>query len=85
MFKKTDLRGRMEGERERALRAQAERLERKNKQELEAMRLKFKMMSNAGAIDSSSLRSPTASESETSMAAALSMSPRRSDALDNIR
>ena len=54
-------------------------------QELEAMRLKFKMMSNAGAIDSSALRSPTASESETTMAAALSMSPRRSDALENIR
>ena len=49
------------------------------------MRLKFKMMSNAGAIDSSALRSPTASESETTMAAALSMSPRRSDALENIR
>ena len=52
---------------------------------MEAMRLKFKMMSNAGAIDSSALRSPTASESETTMAAALSMSPRRSDALENIR
>ena len=49
------------------------------------MRLKFKMMSNAGAIDSSALRSPTASESEATMAGALSMSPRRSDALENIR
>ena len=40
---------------------------------------------NAGAIDTSALRSPTASESEATMAGALSMSPRRSDALENIR
>jgi hypothetical protein len=54
----------LEGERTRALTAQAERLERRTKQELEAMRTKFKMMANSGALDS---RSPSASESELSM------------------
>ncbi len=53
----------MEEERARALKAQADRMERRTRQEVEAMRLKFKMMTNA-AIDS---RSPSASESELSM------------------
>ena len=52
-------------DKERALKAQADRLAGKAKQELDSLRARFKMMQNSGALD----RSPSASESELSLEA----------------
>jgi hypothetical protein len=63
-------RKRLQEERERALNAQAERLAQRSKHELDALRARFKMMQNSGALPSgeySSSRSPSASESELSL------------------
>ena len=55
-------------EKDRALKAQADRLSHKAKQEVDSLRARFKMMQNAGALD----RSPSASESELSLEAQVS-------------